>query len=94
MSPLTRREFLTASVTLTAGVAAAANATAALEGGPFAPRNSAGNSRDWPKIHGFNYSMIADAHRPELGSGSTMGSFAFIEADGSLRPGHEVFNEF
>ena len=42
----------------------------------------------------LHHSMIADAHRPQLGPGAPFGSFAFIEADGSLRPGHEVFNEF
>ncbi len=42
----------------------------------------------------LHHSLIADAHRPEFGPLSTPGNMAFIEADGSLRPGHEVFNEF
>jgi hypothetical protein len=45
-------------------------------------------------VYVLHHSMVADAHRPELGPGANYGSFAFIEADGSLRPGHEVFNEF
>ena len=42
----------------------------------------------------LHHSMIADAHRPEYGPVSTPGNLAFIEADDTLRPGHEVFNEF
>ncbi len=43
---------------------------------------------DISQIKGFNY-------QPSYGSsGSDPGNLAFIEADGSLRPGHEVFNEF
>lgn len=42
----------------------------------------------------LHHSLIADAHRIEFGPLSTPGNLAFIEADGSLRPGHEVFNEF
>ena len=34
------------------------------------------------------------AHRPEDGPLGKAGYMAFIEADGSLRPGHGVFNEF
>lgn len=42
----------------------------------------------------LHHSLIADAHRPEFGPLSAPGNLAFIEADGSLRPGHAVFNEF
>jgi hypothetical protein len=43
----------------------------------------------------LHHSLIADAHRPEYGPLSPhAGNLAFIEADGSLRPGHAVFNEF
>jgi hypothetical protein len=38
--------------------------------------------------------MIADAHRPEYGPVTAPGNLAFIEADDTLRPGHDVFNEF
>lgn len=42
----------------------------------------------------LHHSLIADAHRPEFGPTGRPGNLAFIEADGSLRPGHGVFNEF
>lgn len=42
----------------------------------------------------LHHSLIADAHRPEYGPVGHPGNLAFIEADGSLRPGHAVFNEF
>ncbi len=42
----------------------------------------------------LHHSLIADAHRPEFGPLSAPGNLAFIEADGRLRPGHDVFNEF
>ncbi|MGD0093657.1 MAG: hypothetical protein ABSE73_27420 [Planctomycetota bacterium] len=42
----------------------------------------------------LHHSLIADAHRPEFGPLSGPGNLAFIEADGTLRPGHEIFNEF
>lgn len=42
----------------------------------------------------LHHSLIADAHRPEYGPLGNAGNLAFIEADGSLRPGHEVFNDF
>jgi hypothetical protein len=45
-------------------------------------------------VYLLHHSLIADAHRPEFGPVSAPGNLAFIEADGSLRPGHEVFNEF
>lgn len=42
----------------------------------------------------LHHSLIADAHRPQFGPLSEPGNLSFIEADGSLRPGHEVFNEY
>jgi hypothetical protein len=42
----------------------------------------------------LHHSLIADAHRPEFGPVGGPENLAFIEADGSLRKGHEVFNEF
>jgi len=42
----------------------------------------------------LHHSLIADAHRAEFGPTSAPGNLAFIEADGRLRPGHAVFNEF
>ncbi|HOJ39794.1 MAG TPA: hypothetical protein PK644_04930, partial [bacterium] len=45
-------------------------------------------------VYLLHHSLIADAHRPEFGPVGFPGNLAFIEADGSLRPGHEIFNEF
>lgn len=45
-------------------------------------------------VYLLHHSLIADAHRPEFGPLGGPGNLAFIEADGSLRPGHQVFNEF
>lgn len=45
-------------------------------------------------VYLLHHSLIADAHRAAYGPTSEPGNLAFIEADGSLRPGHEVFNEF
>ena len=42
----------------------------------------------------LHHSLIADAHRPRFGPMDHAGYMAFIEADGSLRPGHDVFNRF
>ncbi|MEI6376966.1 MAG: cellulase family glycosylhydrolase [bacterium] len=42
----------------------------------------------------LHHSLIADAHRPEFGPLSDPGNLSFIEADGSLRPGHEIFNDY
>ena len=42
----------------------------------------------------LHHSLIADAHRPEQGPLGAPGNLLFIEADGTLRPGHEAFNEF
>jgi len=45
-------------------------------------------------VYILHHSLIADAHRAEFGYVSETGNLAFIEADGTLRPGHEAFNEF
>jgi hypothetical protein len=45
-------------------------------------------------VYLLHHSLIADAHRPEFGPLGSPGNLSFIEADGSLRPGHEVWNEF
>jgi Cellulase (glycosyl hydrolase family 5) len=42
----------------------------------------------------LHHSLIADAHRPEFGPTGKPGNLSFIEANGSLRPGHGVFNDF
>jgi hypothetical protein len=42
----------------------------------------------------LHHSLIVDAHRPEFGPVGMPGTLAFIEADGSLRAGHGIFNEF
>ncbi|MBN1246677.1 MAG: hypothetical protein JXC32_03425 [Anaerolineae bacterium] len=42
----------------------------------------------------LHHSLVADAHPAEYGPLSAPGNLAFIEADGSLRPGHDAFNEF
>lgn len=45
-------------------------------------------------VYLLHHSLIADAHRPEFGPVGEPGNLSFIEADGSLRPGHGVYNEF
>lgn len=45
-------------------------------------------------VYLLHHSLIADAHRSEFGPVGGPGNLSFIEADGSLRPGHGVFNEF
>jgi hypothetical protein len=44
--------------------------------------------------HALHHSLIADLHLPEYGPVGGPGDLRFINADGSLRKGHEVFNEF
>jgi hypothetical protein len=44
--------------------------------------------------HGIGWMAWLLNQSPVLDPGSEEGSFAFIARDGSLRPGHEVFNEF
>lgn len=45
-------------------------------------------------VYLLHHSLIADAHRPEYGPVGAPGYLGFIEADDTLRRGHEVFNEF
>lgn len=45
-------------------------------------------------VYLLHHSLSADAHRAEFGPVGTPGNLAFIEADGTLRPGHDVFNAF
>jgi len=45
-------------------------------------------------VYVLHHSLVADSHRPEFGPVTEPGNLAFIEADGSLRPGHSVFNEY
>lgn len=42
----------------------------------------------------LNHSLIADSHREEFGPLHGPGNLSFIEADGTLRPGHGVINDF
>ncbi len=44
--------------------------------------------------HVLHHSLVADCHRRQYGPVSVAGYMAFIEADGSLRPDHDVFNKF
>ncbi len=45
-------------------------------------------------VHLLHHTLVADGHRPEYGPISQAGYMAFVEADGTLRKHHEVFNEF
>lgn len=47
-------------------------------------------------VYVLHHSLVADCHRAEFGplGLSGAGNLSFIEADGSLRPGHGVFNDF
>lgn len=42
--------------------------------------------------HALHHSLVADLHRKTYWPG--MGCMQFIEADGTLRKGHEIYNEF
>ncbi len=44
--------------------------------------------------HLLHHTPVADGHRPESGHVGVAGYMAFIEADGSLRAGHDVFNDY
>ena len=44
--------------------------------------------------YALHHSLVPDLHRPEFGPVGGPGYLAFIEADGTLRPGHEVYNEY
>jgi hypothetical protein len=45
-------------------------------------------------VYLLHHSLIADAHGPGYGPVGGPENLSFIQPDGSLRPGHEVFNEF
>jgi hypothetical protein len=44
--------------------------------------------------HALHHSLIADLHRAEYGPIGLPGRLEFINADGSLRAGHEIYNSF
>ena len=44
--------------------------------------------------HALHESLVGDLHRAQYGVLSSASSMHFIEMDGSLRAGHEVFNDF
>lgn len=44
--------------------------------------------------YALHHSLVADLHRPEFGPLGEPGNLAFIEADGTLRAGHDVFNDY
>ncbi len=44
--------------------------------------------------HLLHHTLVADGHRPEYGPITKAGYMAFVEKDGSLRPYHEIFNDF
>lgn len=44
--------------------------------------------------HALHESLVGDLHRAQFGLLSSASSMHFIEMDGSLRSGHEVFNRF
>jgi hypothetical protein len=45
-------------------------------------------------VYLLHHSLIADAHGPGYGPVGFPENLSFIQPDGSLRPGHEVYNEF
>ena len=45
-------------------------------------------------VYLLHHSLIADAHGPGYGPVGSPENLSFIQPDGSLRPGHEVFNDF
>ncbi|MDD3127514.1 MAG: hypothetical protein PHT27_07860, partial [Candidatus Izemoplasmatales bacterium] len=45
-------------------------------------------------IHALCESPVADLHRADLGPVDSPGYMAFINRDGSLRKGHEIFNDY
>lgn len=44
--------------------------------------------------YALHHSICPDLHRLEFGPLGEPGNLAFIEADGTIRPGHEVFNDY
>jgi hypothetical protein len=45
-------------------------------------------------VHALHHSLIADLHRDAYGPVGNAEWMHFIEADGTMRPGHEAFNDF
>lgn len=45
-------------------------------------------------VHALHHSLVADLHSAQWGPVGPGGRFEFINADGTLRAGHEVFNRF
>jgi hypothetical protein len=45
-------------------------------------------------VHALHHSLVADLHRDEYGPVGWPETLHFIEADGTVRAGHEAFNEF
>jgi hypothetical protein len=45
-------------------------------------------------VHALQHGLVADLHRPEWGPVGEAGAMHFIEADGTLRPGHDAIREF
>jgi hypothetical protein len=45
-------------------------------------------------VHALNHSLVSDLHRDEYGPVGHPEWLHFIEADGSLRAGHEAFNDW
>jgi len=45
-------------------------------------------------VHALHESYVADLHRPQFGTLSSAEYMAFINMDGSLRAGHDVFNKY
>jgi hypothetical protein len=44
--------------------------------------------------HLLHETLVADGHRPQYGPVTIAGYMAFVNRDGSLRAGHDVFNRF
>jgi hypothetical protein len=45
-------------------------------------------------VHALQHSLVADLHYPEYGPVGHPEVLHFVNPDGSLRPGHEAFNEY
>lgn len=45
-------------------------------------------------VHALHHSLVADLHSPEFGPVGRPGRLEFLNVDGSLRKGHEIFNDF
>ena len=45
-------------------------------------------------VHALHHSLVADLHYPAYGPVGSPECLHFVNADGSLRKGHEAFNEF